>query len=105
MPLHIFFGDEVLLYFTVQVEVIEIQIWFEFKLIFNLQKGLKNYKGFSNFLGNMGRIPAGPAWPSFPPIARGPHSGPADLLPRVDRRPSWPAQSAQPATEHAPSPP
>jgi hypothetical protein len=28
--------DEVLLYFTVQVELVEIQIWFEFKLICNL---------------------------------------------------------------------
>jgi hypothetical protein len=68
MPLHIFLGDEVLLYFIVRVEVVKIQIWFEFKLVCNLQKGLKNYKGFSNFLDNMGRIPAGPAWPSFPPV-------------------------------------
>jgi hypothetical protein len=50
MPLHIFFGDEVLLYFIVRVEVNEIQIWFEFKLVCNLQKGLKIYKGFSIFL-------------------------------------------------------
>jgi hypothetical protein len=28
--------DEVLLYFIVRVEVIEIQIWFEFKLVWNL---------------------------------------------------------------------
>jgi hypothetical protein len=88
MSLHIFLGDKVLLYFIVQVEVVEIQIWFEFKLIFNLQKGLKNYKEFSNFLGKMGRIPAGPAWPSYPPVTRGPRSGLADLLPRKDRRPS-----------------
>jgi hypothetical protein len=44
MPLHIFLGDEVLLYFIVRVEVIEIQIWFKFKLVYNLQKGLKIYK-------------------------------------------------------------
>jgi hypothetical protein len=36
MPLHIFLGDEVLLYFIVRVEVIEIQICFEFKLVCNL---------------------------------------------------------------------
>jgi hypothetical protein len=29
-------SDEVLLYFIVWVEVVEIQIWFEFKLIYNL---------------------------------------------------------------------
>jgi hypothetical protein len=61
MSLHIFLGDEVLLYFNVQLEVMEIQIWIEFKLICNLQKGLKKYKRFSDFLGNMGQIPAGPA--------------------------------------------
>jgi hypothetical protein len=33
MPLHILLCDEVLLYFIVRVEVIEIQIWFEFKLV------------------------------------------------------------------------
>jgi hypothetical protein len=42
MSLHIFLGDEVLLYFIVRVEVSEIQIWFKFKLVYNLQKGLKN---------------------------------------------------------------
>jgi hypothetical protein len=47
MPLHIFLGDVVLLYFIMWVKVIEIQIWFEFKLVCNLQKGLK-IKG--NFL-------------------------------------------------------
>jgi hypothetical protein len=31
MPLHIFLGVEVLLYFIVRVEVINIPIWFEFK--------------------------------------------------------------------------
>jgi hypothetical protein len=36
MPLHIFWSDEVLLYFIVSVEVIEIQILFDFKLIYNL---------------------------------------------------------------------
>jgi hypothetical protein len=44
MTLHIFLGDEVLLYFIVRIEVIKIQIWFEFKLVCNLQKGLKIYK-------------------------------------------------------------
>jgi hypothetical protein len=36
MLLHIFLGDEVLLYFIVRIEVIEIQIWFELKLVCNL---------------------------------------------------------------------
>jgi hypothetical protein len=36
MPLHILLCDEVLLYFIVWVEVIKIQIWFEFKLVWNL---------------------------------------------------------------------
>jgi hypothetical protein len=40
MLLHIFLGDEVLFYFIVGVEVIENQIWFEFKLVCKLQKGL-----------------------------------------------------------------
>jgi hypothetical protein len=57
MPLHIFLGDEELLYFIVRVEVIEIQIWFEFKLVCNLQKGLKIYNGFSIFLRRIGPIP------------------------------------------------
>jgi hypothetical protein len=50
MPLKIFLGDEVLLYFSVRVEVVKIQIWFEFKLACNLQNGLKIYKRFSIFL-------------------------------------------------------
>jgi hypothetical protein len=41
MPLHIFLGDEELLYFIVRVEAAEIQIWFEYKLVCNSQKGLK----------------------------------------------------------------
>jgi hypothetical protein len=44
MPLHIFLGDEELLYFIVRVEVIKIQIWFEFKLVCNSQMVLKIYK-------------------------------------------------------------
>jgi hypothetical protein len=46
MSPHIFLGDKELLYFIVRVEVIKIQIWFEFNLVCNLQKGLKFYKGF-----------------------------------------------------------
>jgi hypothetical protein len=62
MSLHIFLGDEVLLYFIVRVEVVEIQIWVEFKLVCNLQKGLKIYKGFSIFLRRIGLNPGlGPA--------------------------------------------
>jgi hypothetical protein len=69
MPLQIFLGDQELLYFIMRVEVIEIQIWFEFKLVCNLQKGLKIYRGFSNFRGYIGPNP-GP--------------GSASLLPRTD---------------------
>jgi hypothetical protein len=69
MPLHIFLGDEVLLYFIVRVEVVEIQIWFEFKLVCNLQKGLKIYKGYSIFLRRIG--PNSQSRPSLPPPARG----------------------------------
>jgi hypothetical protein len=62
MPLHIFLGDEELLYFVVRVEVIKIQIWFEFKLVCNLLKGLKIYKGFSIFLRRIGpNLGLGPA--------------------------------------------
>jgi hypothetical protein len=57
MSLHIFLGDEELLYFIVRVEVIEIQIWIEFKLVCNLQKGLKFYIGFSIFLRHIGLNP------------------------------------------------
>jgi hypothetical protein len=69
MPLHIFLGDEMFLYFIMRVEVIKIQIWFEFKLVCNLQNGLKIYRGFSNFLGHIGPNP-GP--------------GPVGLLPRAE---------------------
>jgi hypothetical protein len=72
MPLHIFLGAEVLLYFIVRVEVIEIQIWFEFKLVCNLQKGLKIYKWFSIFLRHIG--PNSLSRPNLPPPARGPDS-------------------------------
>jgi hypothetical protein len=74
MPLHIFLGDEVLLYFIVRVEVVEIQIWFEFKLVCNLQKGLKIYKGFSIFLRHIGLNSW--SWPNLPPPVHGPR-GPA----------------------------
>jgi hypothetical protein len=74
MPLHIFFGDEMLLYFIVRVEVVEIQIWFEFKLVCNLQKGLKTYKRFSIFLRHIG--PNSRSRPSLPPPVCGP-CGPA----------------------------
>jgi hypothetical protein len=87
MPLHIFLGDEELLYFIVRVEVDEIQIWFEFKLVCNLQKGLKIYKGFSIFLRCIG--PNFRSWPSRPPPARGP-IGPASQR----RRPSQPSGRA-----------
>jgi hypothetical protein len=33
---YFYLGGEVLLYFIVRVEIIKIQIWFEFKLVWNL---------------------------------------------------------------------
>jgi hypothetical protein len=82
MPLHIFLGDEELLYFIVRVEVTKIQIWFEYKLVCNLQKGLKIYKGFSIF----------PSLKCRNLLATHPASSRA----RPDR-PSKPARAAQPA--------
>jgi hypothetical protein len=70
MPLHIFLGDEELLYFIVRVEVIEIQFWLEFKLFCNLQNCLKIYKRFSIFLRRIG--PNSRSQPSRPPLTRGP---------------------------------
>jgi hypothetical protein len=57
MPLHILLCDEVLMYFIVWVEVIEIQIWSEFKLVWNLWKVFEKEKGFSIFPSLMGRNP------------------------------------------------
>jgi hypothetical protein len=70
MPLHIFLGDEELFYFIVRVEVVKIQILFEFKLVCNIQKGLKIYKGFSIFLRCIG--PNSRSWTSRHPLIRGP---------------------------------
>jgi hypothetical protein len=89
MPLHIFLCDEVLLYFIARVEVIEIQIWFEFKLVCNLQKGLKIYKGFSIFLWRVGPNPG---------------LGPADLLPHADSSVQL-ASAGGPASYRARPPP
>jgi hypothetical protein len=72
MPPHIFLGDEEILYFIVRVEVVEIQIWFEFKIVCNLQKGLKIYKGFSIFLRRIGLNSR--SRPSWHPLARGPRT-------------------------------
>jgi hypothetical protein len=60
MPLHILLCGEVLPYFIVRVEVIEIQIWIEFKLLCNLKKDLKKKNDF--FLLN----PFRPNFPSRP---------------------------------------
>jgi hypothetical protein len=51
----------VLLYFIVRVEVVEIQIWFEFKLICNLQNRFEKEKEFLNWKSALGRILRGPA--------------------------------------------
>jgi hypothetical protein len=81
MLLHIFLGDEELLYFMVRVEVTKIQIWFEYKLVCNLQKGLKIYKGFSIFLA----LWAETHWrPNRPPPTHSP------IGPASQRR--WPIQ-------------
>jgi hypothetical protein len=47
-------GGEVLLYFIERVEVIEIQIWFEFKLVQNLEMIWKIKKPFSYFPAAVG---------------------------------------------------
>jgi hypothetical protein len=79
----------VLLYFIVWVEVIKIQIWFEFKLVCNLQKGLKIKTEFSNFLEHFGPNPSSAqlafshmwlTWPSQ--LAPGPASLPGFSLAR-----------------------
>jgi hypothetical protein len=49
MPLHIFLGDEVLLYFIVRVEVVEIQIWFEFKWVCDYKRVWKSKENFLIF--------------------------------------------------------
>jgi hypothetical protein len=82
MPLHILLGDEELLYFVARVEVVEIQIWFEFKLLCNLQKGLKIYKGFSIFLRRIGSNSL--SRPSWLPLTRG--------LQTAQRVAEWPGQ-------------
>jgi hypothetical protein len=51
----------VLLYFIVRVEIIEIQIRFEFKLISNLQNRFEKEKEFFNWKSASGRIRRSPA--------------------------------------------
>jgi hypothetical protein len=63
-----------------RVEVTEIQIWFEYKLVCNLQKGLEIYKRFSIFPSLMGQNPLA--------------AQPASSHVRPDR-PSKPAPAAQ----------
>jgi hypothetical protein len=70
MLLHIFLGAAELSYFIVRVEVVEIQIWFEFKLVCNLQKGLKIYKGFYILIRCIGTNSR--SRPSQSPLARCP---------------------------------
>jgi hypothetical protein len=65
MPLHIFLDDEVLLYFIVRVEVIEIQINLQFT------KKLKRKNDFLFFLALWAEFQLRPSWPS---PARGPAS-------------------------------
>jgi hypothetical protein len=74
-------GGEVFLYFIVRVEVVKIQIWFELKLVQNLEKVWKLKSLFSNFLLAIGRIP-----PSRPSLAS--HPSPAWGLRRDPTRPS-----------------
>jgi hypothetical protein len=79
-------GGEVLLHFIVWVEVVEIQIWFEFKLVWNLEKIWKNKSLFHFFYllwaetsspaqpgtcSHPGAQPNwGPPWPSHPTGSR-----------------------------------
>jgi hypothetical protein len=62
----------VLLYFIVQVEVVEIQIGFEFKLICNLQNRIEKEKEILNWKSASDRIRRGlagltaRAWPARP---------------------------------------
>jgi hypothetical protein len=75
MSLHILLCDEVLLYFIVRVEVVEIQIWFEF-----CKTDLKKKKDFLFFPSLLGQNPAyPPAWPSQP------------LSSQPSSRPPWPS--------------
>jgi hypothetical protein len=76
----------VLLYFIVRVEVIEIQIWFEFKLIQNLEKIWKLKIIYQFFIGH-GPNPTQPAQPSLASDSP---------LARVLRRGQWSPAAAQP---------
>jgi hypothetical protein len=99
MPLHIFLGDDVPLYFIEQVEVIEVQICFKFKLVCNLQKGLKFYKRFSIFLTrigpNSGLGPAG-LLPRADPTRIGPNPSPGCLTGRAPPRRVSPTRLVKP---------
>jgi hypothetical protein len=70
--MHIFLGGEVLLYFIVGVEVVEIlnPMWIQIGLKFI--EDLKKEGGFSIFPSQMGQNPVqprlGPGWLPFPPM-------------------------------------
>jgi hypothetical protein len=65
-------GGEVLSYLFLWVEVIKIQIWFEFKLVWKFIKDLEKER-FSNFLIEFGpKTRPNPAGPSFLLISRSP---------------------------------
>jgi hypothetical protein len=66
-------GGEVLLYFIVRVEVIKIQIWIEFKLVWNLEKIWKFKRLFPVFIWPWAEFdPASPAKPASASLAHGP---------------------------------
>jgi hypothetical protein len=105
----------VLLYFIVWVEVIEIQIWFAFKLVQNLEKiwKFKSLFQFSIGHGPNSTQPAQPglpflsrvrpvSWPMKPSnISTEPSSGPADTLSIFHaERSSSPTASSSPSRAH-----
>jgi hypothetical protein len=70
----------VLLYFIVRVEVIEIQIWFKFKLVWNLEKIWKIKSLFISSIGRGLKLLHRPSLALVPSPVRSPteaHHGPA----------------------------
>jgi hypothetical protein len=79
-------GGEVLLYFIVRVEVIKIQIWIEFKLVWNLEKIWKFKRPFPVFIWPSAEFdPAGPVEPTPASHAHGPGAAQHRSLPTPRR--------------------
>jgi hypothetical protein len=89
-------GGEVLLYFSVGVEVIEIVNLIRIQIGLKFRKYLKNKKPFSFFLLAMGRNSlTGPAWLCFSPHVHSPRSSTKEFHHARPRRP--PAGPAEPS--------